>query len=92
MGSQCWLKENLNIGMRINGLQEQTDNTIIEKYCYNNDPAIVLYTAVYIIGPKQYNIKMVQQIQPHQVQHFMDMFRVSARQDGTFLIQVSIVF
>jgi len=25
--------------MRINGLQEQTDNTIIEKYCYNNDSA-----------------------------------------------------
>jgi hypothetical protein len=39
IGSQCWSKENLNIGMRINGLQEQADNTIIEKYCYNNDSA-----------------------------------------------------
>ena len=34
--SQCWLKENLNGGTMINGIQSQTDNSIIEKYCYNN--------------------------------------------------------
>lgn len=39
IGDQCWLRENLDIGTRIDGLQPQTDNTTIEKYCYNNDPA-----------------------------------------------------
>ena len=37
IGAQCWFKENLNIGIRINGSQNQTDNGIIEKYCYNDD-------------------------------------------------------
>ncbi|NCA77814.1 MAG: hypothetical protein EOM90_15910 [Alphaproteobacteria bacterium] len=36
IGTQCWLKENLNIGTRINGTQEQTDNQVIEKYCYDD--------------------------------------------------------
>jgi uncharacterized protein (TIGR02145 family) len=35
--SQCWLKENLNAGTMINGDLDQTDNSIIEKYCYNNE-------------------------------------------------------
>ena len=39
IGNQCWLKENLNVGTRISGLQEQANNGIVEKYCYNNDPA-----------------------------------------------------
>ncbi|MEE9430025.1 MAG: FISUMP domain-containing protein [Melioribacteraceae bacterium] len=44
IGSQTWLKENLNIGTMINSTSdgtnsdgEQTDNGIIEKYCYSND-------------------------------------------------------
>jgi uncharacterized protein (TIGR02145 family) len=36
--SQCWLKENLNVGTMIDGTMEQTDNGILEKYCYNNEP------------------------------------------------------
>ena len=36
--SQCWLKENLNVGTMINGSQNQTNNSIKEKYCYNNNP------------------------------------------------------
>jgi len=36
--SQCWLKENLNVGTMISGTIEQSNNGIIEKYCYNNDP------------------------------------------------------
>ena len=36
--SQCWLKENLNVGMMITGTQEMTDNDTIEKYCYDNEP------------------------------------------------------
>jgi uncharacterized protein (TIGR02145 family) len=34
--SQCWLKDNLNVGSRIQSSTEQTDNGIIEKYCYGN--------------------------------------------------------
>ena len=36
---QCWMKENLNIGTRINGSEEMTDNSTIEKYCYDNNEA-----------------------------------------------------
>ncbi len=36
VGTQCWLKENLNIGTSIDGSLNQTDNSTIEKYCYNN--------------------------------------------------------
>ena len=36
--SQCWLKENLNVGTMIQGDEEMTDNGIMEKYCYNNQP------------------------------------------------------
>jgi len=37
VGNQCWMKENLNIGLRIDGSQTQTNNAIIEKYCYGDD-------------------------------------------------------
>jgi uncharacterized protein (TIGR02145 family) len=36
---QCWMRENLNIGTRINGSQEQTDNGSIEKYCFDDNEA-----------------------------------------------------
>ncbi|MDR3665727.1 MAG: FISUMP domain-containing protein [Ignavibacteriaceae bacterium] len=39
IGDQCWLKENLNIGTMIDGTQNDSDNGIIEKYCYKNDTA-----------------------------------------------------
>ena len=38
IGSQCWLKENLDVGIMIDSMQNQTNNSTIEKYCYNNDP------------------------------------------------------
>ena len=38
IGNQCWMKENLNIGEMITSSHQQTDNGIIEKYCYDNDP------------------------------------------------------
>ena len=37
IGNQCWLAENLNIGTRIDGVNAQTQNGTIEKYCYNNN-------------------------------------------------------
>ena len=39
IGDQCWMAENLNIGIMINGSNNQTDNSIIEKYCYDNSTA-----------------------------------------------------
>ncbi len=39
IGNQCWMAENLNIGTRIDGNVDQSDNGTIEKYCYNNDEA-----------------------------------------------------
>jgi uncharacterized protein (TIGR02145 family) len=36
IGTQCWMKQNLNIGTRIDGTINQTNNGYIEKYCYSN--------------------------------------------------------
>ncbi len=39
IGEQCWMSQNLNVGTKINqnGNNNQTDNSVIEKYCYNNN-------------------------------------------------------
>jgi uncharacterized protein (TIGR02145 family) len=54
IGSQCWMRENLNIGAMVNSLNtgsshsECANNGIIEKYCYNNDLAIcAIYGGLY---------------------------------------------
>ncbi|MBN1338691.1 MAG: hypothetical protein JXA03_05170 [Bacteroidales bacterium] len=48
IGDQCWMKENLNIGSMINGINPQSNNGVIEKYCYNDDPAkCALYGGLY---------------------------------------------
>ncbi len=42
IGNQCWLKENLNVGTMVNSTTQadsQRNNGIIEKYCYDNNPA-----------------------------------------------------
>ncbi len=39
IGDQCWMKENLNIGNMIPRTNLMTDDGIIEKYCYNNNPS-----------------------------------------------------
>ncbi|MCD4681222.1 MAG: hypothetical protein K8S00_12630 [Bacteroidales bacterium] len=38
--SQCWMKKNLNVGIRIDAPLPQTDNDTIEKYCMGDDPMI----------------------------------------------------
>ena len=38
IGNQCWLKENLNIGVQIHSGEQSTDNGVIEKYCFDDDP------------------------------------------------------
>lgn len=37
IGTQCWMKENLNVGVMIDGSVNQTNNSIVEKYYHNND-------------------------------------------------------
>jgi uncharacterized protein (TIGR02145 family) len=38
IGSQCWLASNLNYGTILASSQDQRDNCIAEKYCYNDNP------------------------------------------------------
>ncbi|TRZ75535.1 MAG: hypothetical protein D4R97_02300 [Bacteroidetes bacterium] len=38
IGIQCWLATNLNFGTTIASTQDQRDNCIAEKYCYNDNP------------------------------------------------------
>ncbi len=37
IGSQCWLKENIDVGTMIQGTDTAKNNGIIEKYCYDNN-------------------------------------------------------
>ena len=37
IGTQTWMAENLNVGVKINSAQNQTNNGIREKYCYYDD-------------------------------------------------------
>jgi len=51
IGNQCWFKENLNVGTRINGANDQTNNQIIEKYCYNDfESNCEIYGGLYQMG------------------------------------------
>lgn len=36
IGNQCWLKRNLNVGTYVTDIASQTNNNIIERYCYGN--------------------------------------------------------
>lgn len=48
IGTQCWFKENLNVGTMIPGGQMQTNNGVIEKHCYNNiEATCALYGGLY---------------------------------------------
>jgi len=48
IGSQCWLKENLDAGSILNKTTPQTNNGIIERYCYDDNPAnCITYGGLY---------------------------------------------
>ena len=38
IGTQCWLKENLDVGIMVQGNETSYNDNIIEKYCYDNNP------------------------------------------------------
>jgi|JFJP01.1.fsa_nt_gi uncharacterized protein (TIGR02145 family) len=46
--NQCWMTKNMNLGTQVDGHTYQTDNGIVEKYCYdNNDDFCILHGALY---------------------------------------------
>jgi len=61
--SQCWLKQNLNIGTMIDSLEDMQDNGIIEKYCYeNNQDSCNKYGGLYQWGEMmQYSSELIAQ-------------------------------
>ena len=48
IGEFCWMANNLNIGVTIDGSTDQLQNDIIEKYCYNDiDDSCNIYGGLY---------------------------------------------
>jgi len=48
IGTQCWMAQNLNVGTKITGATTQTNNSTIEKYCYDdNDANCTVYGGLY---------------------------------------------
>ncbi|MCK9422810.1 MAG: T9SS type A sorting domain-containing protein [Bacteroidales bacterium] len=48
IGTQCWMAQNLNIGIMIPGDQEQNNQSAIEKFCYDNSEAnCTIYGGLY---------------------------------------------
>jgi uncharacterized protein (TIGR02145 family) len=39
ISTQCWMKKNLNFGMKVDGTVNMSNNETIEKYCYDNTEA-----------------------------------------------------
>ena len=39
IGNQCWMRDNLNYGSFTYSFYGQTNNGIVEKFCYNEDPS-----------------------------------------------------
>ncbi|HRZ75994.1 MAG TPA: fibrobacter succinogenes major paralogous domain-containing protein, partial [Bacteroidales bacterium] len=51
IGSQCWFRENLNVGTMVNGSTNHTNNNVVEKYCYNNDASnCAIFGGLYLWG------------------------------------------
>ncbi len=51
IGGTCWMKENLDIGTRINGIYTMSNNAMLEKYCYNDlESNCTLYGGLYQWG------------------------------------------
>jgi len=51
IGTQCWMSSNMNVGIKIPGVQEQMNNMILEKYCYDDlDANCDVYGGLYQWG------------------------------------------
>jgi len=37
IGNQCWMVQNMDLGIRIDGITDPANNSVIEKYCYGDD-------------------------------------------------------
>ena len=49
INDQCWMAENLNIGSRIDVTIDQTNNGILEKYCYSDtEDSCEVYGGLYL--------------------------------------------
>lgn len=48
IGTQCWMKKNLDVGVMIQVSQSSSNNGVIEKYCFNNDTSnCTIYGGLY---------------------------------------------
>jgi uncharacterized protein (TIGR02145 family) len=48
IGTQAWMAANLDVGTMITGTTTMTNNSVLEKYCYDDDPAnCATYGALY---------------------------------------------
>ncbi len=48
IGTQCWFQKNVNAGAMVQGANDQANNGILEKYCYNDDTAnCTIYGGLY---------------------------------------------
>jgi uncharacterized protein (TIGR02145 family) len=48
IGTQCWLRESINIGTKVPGTANQLNNNILEKYCYlDNEENCNVYGGLY---------------------------------------------
>ena len=93
IGTQCWMKENLDVGTQIQGTQVPQNNQIIEKYCFNNDPGnCATYGGLYLWSEAlQYQaVSGVQGVCPNGWRmptkgDLETLFNVGARQDARAL-------
>lgn len=48
IGSQCWMGKNMNVGVMVPGAQTMANDSVIEKYCFDNDTSNCnIYGALY---------------------------------------------
>ncbi|MFC1732419.1 FISUMP domain-containing protein [candidate division KSB1 bacterium] len=49
IGNQCWMKENLNVGVMVDSTIKHSDNATIEKYCFRDEAANCnIYGGIYL--------------------------------------------
>lgn len=82
IGSQTWLRENLDIGTMIQANQNPGNNSTIEKYCYNNDADnCALYGGLY-----QWNEAMGYVLTPGAKGICPDGYHIPTREEFDLLI------